>query len=54
MLVIDKKRDKKSIWLKNSKVRRGMNRTCVALANKNVRVIWSLLANNTSCLIKLD
>ena len=39
------KHDKQSCWLKDLHVRRGFNRTSVALANKNARVIWALLAN---------
>lgn len=37
------KSDKKSLWLKGLIERRGMNRACVALANKNARIIWALL-----------
>jgi transposase len=44
MYVVDKKNDPKSEWLKKLKARRGLNKTCVALANKNARVIWALLA----------
>ena len=46
---IDKKTDPKSMWLKQLKERRGINRAAVALANKNARVIWALLANNETC-----
>jgi transposase len=46
VLAADKKTDKRSMWLKQLKERRGMNRACVALANKNARIIWSLLAHN--------
>ncbi len=46
VLAADKKTDKRSVWLKQLKERRGMNRACVALANKNARIIWSLLAHN--------
>lgn len=42
---VDKKQDKRSQWLKELKARRGTNRTCVALANKNARILWALLAN---------
>ena len=35
---------KRTDWLKQLLERRGHNRTCVALANKNARVIWRLLA----------
>jgi len=38
------KTDKRSRWLQALKGRRGCNRACVALANKNARVLWVLLA----------
>lgn len=47
LLASGKKQDKKSQWLQALKERRGFNRTCVALANKNARIIWSLLAHDT-------
>jgi transposase len=37
------KTDKKSEWLKALIERRGINRACVALANKNARIVWALL-----------
>jgi len=40
---IDKKLDTRSVWLKNLKLRAGMNRTTVALANKNARIVLALL-----------
>ncbi len=40
----DKKEDARSRWLRNLKQRRGANRACVALANKNARILWALLA----------
>ena len=40
--------DKKSKWLEGLIERRGKNRAIVALANKNVRVIWAIMANGTS------
>lgn len=43
----DKKADGRSRWLKQLKERRGFNKACVALANKNARVVWALVANNT-------
>jgi transposase len=48
LLAAAKKTDKRSVWLKKLEGRRGMNRACVALANKNARIIWSLLAHNTT------
>lgn len=40
------KKDKKSIWINNLLQRAGANRTCVALANKNARVVLAMLKNN--------
>lgn len=42
-----KKEDKRSCWLNQLYERRGHNRTCVALANKNARIVWALVAKNT-------
>ena len=38
------KTDARSQWIANKRLHRGMNRTCVAVANKNARIIWALLA----------
>ena len=38
------KTDKRSIWVANKKQRSGYNITAVALANKNARIIWAMLA----------
>lgn len=38
-----RKSDKKSIWVNQLKQRAGVNRTAVALANKNARTIWAVL-----------
>jgi transposase len=40
---VSNKEDKRSIWIQKLKERRGMNKTCVAVANKNARIIWALL-----------
>lgn len=40
----DKKTDKKSQWITDKKRRCGYNKAAVALANKNARVIWAILA----------
>lgn len=42
-----KKTDKRSAWLLDLQKRRGTNRSIVALANKNARVIWALLVRDT-------
>ncbi len=42
----DTKQDARSRWLFAVKQRRGANRACVALANKNARIVWALLARD--------
>lgn len=41
------KKDRRSLWLLKKEKTRGFNRACVALANKNARVIWALMAHKT-------
>jgi len=41
--VAERKRDPRSIWISRIKLRRGPNVAAVALANRNVRVMWALL-----------
>src|SRR6476619_1265596 len=41
--VFDGKKDKRNLWITNIKNRKGFNKTAVALANKNARIIWALL-----------
>jgi transposase len=43
---IETKHDERSQWLKALMARRGKNRAAVALANKNARIVWALLAHN--------
>jgi transposase len=38
------KSDARSQWINQLRQRVGMNKACVALANKNARVAWALLA----------
>jgi len=45
LMVVDKKTDSRSLWLQEMKKRCGINRTSVALANKNARIIWSMMAH---------
>lgn len=45
---VDKKNDPRSKWIKAVKERRGANRAAVAVANKNARIIWAMLARNES------
>lgn len=40
----DNKTDGKSLWIADKKRRCGYNKAAVALANKNARVIWAILA----------
>jgi transposase len=41
-----KKTDSHSLWINGIRNTKGFNKASVALANKNARVIWALLANN--------
>jgi transposase len=41
---IDGKEDRRSVWARKIIEKRGMNRAAVALANKNARTIWVLMA----------
>lgn len=47
MQQVGKKTDGKSRWLKELKERRGYNKASVALANKNARIAWALVANGS-------
>jgi transposase len=38
------KQDKRSIWITNKYASSGFNKTAVAVANKNARIIWALLS----------
>ncbi len=42
------KSDARSRWITDKRHQRGTNRACVAVANKNARIIWALLAQGTS------
>jgi transposase len=42
------KTDPRSRWLQKLSERRGFNRACVALANKNARILWALMARDTA------
>ena len=43
---IGSKEDRRSKWIRDLKERRGANRAAVAVANKNARIIWALLAKD--------
>lgn len=40
----DNKTDRKNQWVADKKLRCGYNKATVALANKNARIIWAILA----------
>ncbi len=40
----EKKTDKRNVWIADKKQRCGYNKASVALANKNARIIWAVLA----------
>lgn len=42
----DSRTDARGRWLRELKDRRGFNRACVALANKNARILWALMAHD--------
>jgi transposase len=46
--VAERKRDARSVWISRLKQRSGPNLAAVALANKNARVMWALLARPQS------
>lgn len=46
--VAEKHQDKRSKWVKQLDDRRGKNISAVAVANKNARVAWALLSNQTT------
>ncbi len=50
--VAERKRYARSIWLSQLKLRGGPNVAAVALANKNARVMWALLARGDSYLVR--
>lgn len=41
----DNKTDARSRWIQQLKGRVGMNKACVALANKNARILWAIMAS---------
>ena len=41
------KEDRRSQWVSSIARRRGANKACVALANKNVRIAWAIMNNET-------
>jgi transposase len=49
---VDTRSDERSRWLRALLARRGTNRAAVALANKNARIVWALLAYNQAYRVK--
>ena len=43
---VGRKPDRRSQWLRQLVERRGKNRTAVAIANKNARIVWALLTSH--------
>lgn len=43
----EEKNDSRSLWIKRIDRERGRNKACVALANKNARIIWAMIAHGT-------
>jgi transposase len=41
---VEGKKDHRSVWLQQLRARRGTQVAAVALANKNARILWALLA----------
>ena len=41
------KLDAMSCWIRGLKERRGYNKACVAVANKNARILWALMAHES-------
>jgi transposase len=42
-----RKKDDRSRWITEKEKTRGFNKACVAVANKNARIIWALIAHGT-------
>jgi len=43
---VGRKTDRRSQWMRQLLERRGHNRTAVAVANKNARIVWALLTHH--------
>lgn len=43
---VGRKTDRRSQWMRHLVERRGKNRTAVAVANKNARIVWALLTSH--------
>ncbi len=47
MRYVEQKGDRKSLWVKAVKERRGFNKAAVALAAKHARILWAMLSKGT-------
>jgi len=47
VLNASKKKDERSLWVQRLKEKKGMNKTTVAIANRNARIIWAIVKKNT-------
>lgn len=43
-----KKEDERSLWVQKLKEKKGLNKTTVAIANRNARIIWAIINSNSS------
>lgn len=43
-----RKTDRRSLWIADKQCRLGTSKACVAVANKNARIVWSLIAREES------
>ncbi len=43
---VGRKTDRRSQWMRQLVERRGKNRTAVAVANKNARIVWALVTSH--------
>ena len=50
----ERKTDRVSQWVRSVDSRRGRNKACVALANKNARIIWALMVRGESYLARAE
>ena len=52
--VAHKRSDPRSQWVLQVKARCGENKACIALANKNARTIWALLAQQKKYMLRKE
>ena len=49
---IGKREDNLAIWAAKLKEKKGWNKTVVAMANKNARIMWSVMSSGEACFEK--